>query len=74
VIEQVTVAVATEFLAELGEWSEPVQVQIVETPGVGTGYEMIFRTHRPIGYRVRGFPEPVTLYPLDVEVMYQGDE
>jgi hypothetical protein len=40
----VTVLVATEFLAELDEWSQPVQVKICETPGVGTGWELIFRT------------------------------
>jgi hypothetical protein len=41
----VTVAVSTELLAELREWSQPVEVQVVETPGVGTGWEMIFRRH-----------------------------
>jgi hypothetical protein len=39
----VTVLVATELLAELGEWSQPVRVQVIETPGRGTGYEMIFQ-------------------------------
>ena len=40
----VTVLVATELLPELNAWSHPVQVQIVETPDIGTGYEMIFQT------------------------------
>lgn len=40
----VTVLVSTELLANLGEWSEPVQVMVCETPGVGTGWELIFRT------------------------------
>jgi hypothetical protein len=40
----VTVRVATEFLARLGEWSDPVRVMICETPGVGTGWELIFQT------------------------------
>lgn len=40
----VTVLVSTELLAELGDWSPPVQVKIIETPGVGTGYEMIARS------------------------------
>lgn len=40
---EVIVLVATELLAELGQWSQPVQVQVIETPGEGTGYLMIFR-------------------------------
>jgi hypothetical protein len=40
----VTVLVSTELLERLGEWSEPLQVMIRETPGVGTGWELIFRT------------------------------
>lgn len=39
----VTVLVSTVLLAELGEWSDPVHVMIRETPGVGTGWELIFR-------------------------------
>jgi hypothetical protein len=39
----VTVLVDTELLAELGDWSQPVQVKIIETPGAGTGYELIAR-------------------------------
>jgi hypothetical protein len=39
----VTVLVATELLAGLREWSQPVQVQIIETPGHGTGWELTFR-------------------------------
>jgi hypothetical protein len=41
----VTVTVSTELLAQLREWSLPVEVQIVETSG-GTGYVMNFRTHQ----------------------------
>jgi len=42
----VTVLVSPELIKQMnGEWSEPVQVQITETPGVGTGWEMIFRTY-----------------------------
>lgn len=40
----VTVLVSTEFLARLGEWSDPVRVMIQKTPGVGTGWELIFQT------------------------------
>jgi hypothetical protein len=39
----VTVLVATELLAELREWSQPVQARIIQTPDHGTGYEMTFR-------------------------------
>jgi hypothetical protein len=39
----VTVRVSTELLAELREWSQPVQARIIETPGSGTGWEMTFR-------------------------------
>ena len=39
----VTVLVSTDYLAQLDEWSNPVQVMICETPGVGTGWELIFR-------------------------------
>jgi hypothetical protein len=47
VIEQptVTVLVSRELLKRLGEWSESVRVKVVETPGVGTGWEMIAQTH-----------------------------
>lgn len=41
----VTVHVSTELLAQMREWSQPVQAQIEETPGSGTGYRMNFRTH-----------------------------
>lgn len=41
----VTVLVSRELLEQLGEWSEPVQVKVVETPGVGTGWELIARTY-----------------------------
>lgn len=42
-IPSVTVKVSPELLKQMGEWSEPVQVKIMETPGTGTGYEMIAR-------------------------------
>lgn len=42
----VLVRVHTDFLERLGDWSEPVQVMIRETPGVGTGWELIFRIIR----------------------------
>lgn len=38
-----TVLIDAELLAELGEWSLPVQVKINATPGFGTGYELIAR-------------------------------
>jgi hypothetical protein len=40
----VTVLVSKELVVELGDWSPPVQVKIIRTPDVGTGYEMIART------------------------------
>lgn len=44
--DAVTVLVSTELLAMLeAEWSPPVQIHIVRTPGIGSGYEMIARTH-----------------------------
>lgn len=44
----VTVLVSPELIAQMdGEWSPPVQVQVIETPGVGTGWEMIARTYSP---------------------------
>jgi hypothetical protein len=36
----VTVLVSTELIAELRQWSAPVQIRVVDTPGVGTGYEL----------------------------------
>jgi len=42
--DPVTVLVAMEFLKHAGEWSEPVQVTLKETPDVGTGWELIFQT------------------------------
>lgn len=41
--QSVLVLVHRELLAELGEWSQPVQAMIIETPGEGTGWEMTFR-------------------------------
>jgi len=49
----VTVLVSSKLLRQLGEWSEPVEIRIVETPGLGTGYEMTARTapvHRAGGH------------------------
>lgn len=41
----VTVLVSRELIDQIGEdWSGPVQVRIVETPGIGTGWEMTART------------------------------
>ena len=42
----VTVHVSTELLAELREWSQPVQAQIVDGgPSMNPRYTMNFRTH-----------------------------
>lgn len=41
----VTVLVSRELLKRLGDWSEPVRVKVVETPGVEPGWEMIAQTH-----------------------------
>lgn len=44
--DAVTVLVSTELLPQLeADWSPPVQVMIRRTPGIGSGYEMIARTH-----------------------------
>lgn len=44
--DAVTVLVSTDLLAELAaDWSPPVQIQVRRTPGIGSGYEMIARTH-----------------------------
>lgn len=44
--DAVTVLVSTELLAQLeAEWSPPVEIQVRRTPGIGSGYEMIARTH-----------------------------
>lgn len=44
--DAVTVLVSTELLAQLtDEWSPPVQIHVNKTPGIGSGYEMICRTH-----------------------------
>lgn len=40
----VTVLVSPELIEQMkDEWSPPVQIQIIETPGVGTGWELIAR-------------------------------
>lgn len=44
--DAVTVLVSTELLALLeADWSAPMQIQVRRTPGIGSGYEMIARTH-----------------------------
>lgn len=48
--DAVTVMVSTELLAQLeADWSPPVQVQVRRTPGIGSGYEMVARTHQVDG-------------------------
>lgn len=42
----VTVLVSTELLAELTEWSPPVQVQVQHHPDLTPEYTMVFRTLR----------------------------
>lgn len=50
--DAVSVLVSTELLAQLeADWSPPVQVQVRRTPGIGSGYEMICRTHECPGSR-----------------------
>lgn len=43
----ITVLVSPELVKRLGEWSEPVQVKVIETPGIEPGWEMIARTYSP---------------------------
>lgn len=44
--DAVTVMVSAELMAQLeADWSPPVQLQVRRTPGIGSGYEMIARTH-----------------------------
>jgi hypothetical protein len=40
----VTVEVSTEMVEALEEWSPPVQVRVIETPGSRTGWMMEVRT------------------------------
>lgn len=48
--DAVTVLVSTELLAQLeADWSPPVQIQVRRTPGIGSGYEMVARTHQVDG-------------------------
>lgn len=48
--DAVSVLVSTELLAQLeADWSPPVQIQITRTPGIGSGYEMMCRTHQVDG-------------------------
>lgn len=50
--DAVHVLVSTELLAQLEtDWSPAVQLMIKRTPGVGSGYEMIARTHNCLGDR-----------------------
>lgn len=52
----IAVLVSPGFLELLkGEWSDPVQVQIQETPGFGTGWELICRTY-PLPGQADGGP------------------
>ena len=46
----IMINVSAELRAQLNAWSAPVQVKVIETPGIGTGWEMIFR--RPEGQAV----------------------
>lgn len=39
----VVVMMTPELVEQLDEWSEYVQVKVVRTPGVGTGYELTAR-------------------------------
>lgn len=50
----VTVLVARELIDGMqGDWSPPVQVRIVETPGIGTGWELIARRIYDLDEQVR---------------------
>lgn len=39
----VCVMMTPELVEQLEEWSESVQLKVVRTPGVGTGYELTAR-------------------------------
>lgn len=39
----VTVQMSRELVEQLRDWSEPVQVRVIETPGAGTGYTLATR-------------------------------
>lgn len=67
----VTVLVSTELLAELGDWSQPVQVKIIETPGVSTGYELIAR--RPFAYQANIDGTWVNLAPADIRLAFVAE-
>ena len=41
----VPVLVSTDMIDVLRDWSEPIRARVVETPGVGSGYEMNIRMH-----------------------------
>jgi hypothetical protein len=48
--DAVSVLVSTELLAQLeADWSPPIQIQLTRTPGIGSGYEMVCRTHQVDG-------------------------
>lgn len=45
-LDAVTVLVSTELLGQLeADWSAPMQIRIDRTPGIGSGHEIICRTH-----------------------------
>jgi hypothetical protein len=67
----VTVLVTTELLAEMREWSQPVQAMIVDDPGHDPRYTMQFRKSFPIAYRIRIFGTEFTIDPADVEIIHQ---
>jgi len=67
----VTVLVSIELLAELHEWSQPVQVMIQETPRSGTGYDLIARA--PLSYEAHIDGAWVHLHPADVRIVFPGD-
>lgn len=52
----VTVLMSGELVEQLEEWSPPVQLKIVKTPGIGTGYEAIARPATIAGVPVVEFP------------------
>jgi hypothetical protein len=54
--DAVTVLVSLELLAQLeADWSPPVEVMITRTPGIGSGYEMVARTHTHDGQTSDGY-------------------
>lgn len=46
--ETVTLLASPEVLDEiLDRWSDPVQVMVTRTPGIGTGWDMTIRRYEP---------------------------